>query len=479
MRMFPSLCRSSASVTLLLGILFVLASLPAPVDAGDATPGPSWAELMAEREGLGKQFLGLVAAGTTDEALAVVEKLIAADRRILSLQAASDAEKKTQQDARLEAIKKLQWLVNQKAGREEWAAAAARQRELADILDTYLGNSHYRAIDAHHEQTYLERLASLKGEEARELVKADGNLAKVAELYERGKYGEAIPLAREAIKVQQRLLGNSSPKLAIGLSWLGCLHYSQGDYVRAEPLWHQALEIRKKALGENHPLHAQSLNNLAALYESQGDYAQAELLCRQVPGIYKTALGENHPDYASSLNNLAALYKAQGDYARAEPLVRQAVTIQFNHLEDTAVIQSERQQLAMLVSVRFYLNHYLALAAQRDRFSTSAYQQMLAWKGMVFRRERLARAGEQTPELAALFRQLQQVAGQLASQAWATPDPKQLAGWRENVDRLSAEKERLEAELSAQRRHIARPRSRSRWKTSSRPCPKIRPWSIF
>ncbi len=74
---------------------------------------------------------------------------------------------------------------------------------------------------------------------------------------------------------------------------------------------------------------------------------------------------------------------------------------------------------------------------------------MLAWKGIVFRRQRLARAGVQTPELAALFRQLQQVAGQLAQQAWATPDPKHSAHWRENIERLSTEKDRLEAELSA------------------------------
>ena len=115
------------------------------------------------------------------------------------------------------------------------------------------------------------------------------------------------------------------------------------------------------------------------------------------------------------------------------------MTIQCNHLEATAVVQSERQQLAMLQSVRSYLNDYLALAAGQDQFPASAYQQMLAWKGMVFRRERLARAGEQTPELAALFQQLQQVAGQLAKLAWATPDPKQAARWRENVERLSAE----------------------------------------
>ena len=103
----------------------------------------------------------------------------------------------------------------------------------------------------------------------------------------------------------------------------------------------------------------------------------------------------------------------------------------------------------MLQSVRSYLNQYLDLTASEDQFSTPAYRQVLAWKGMVFRRQRLARAGEQTPELAALFRRLQQVAGQLAKLAWATPDPKQAARWRESVAAISEKKEQLEAELSA------------------------------
>src|SRR5208283_239214 len=101
---------------------------------------------------------------------------------------------------------------------------------------------------------------------------------------------------------------------------------------------------------------------------------------RQALEIQKKVLGENHPDYAISLSNLGLLYRDQGDYARAEPLVREAVTISFNQLEATAVIQSQRQQLRMLESVRGYLNHYLALAADKDQFCTSAYRQMLAWK---------------------------------------------------------------------------------------------------
>ena len=86
---------------------------------------------------------------------------------------------------------------------------------------------------------------------------------------------------------------------------------------------------------------------------------------------------------------------------------------------------------------------------------------MLAWKGMVFRRERLARAAEQTPELAALFRKLQQVAGQLAALAWATPDPQQAARWRESIAQLSEKKERLEAELSARSADFRRAKTSS------------------
>jgi tetratricopeptide (TPR) repeat protein len=467
-------------------------------------------------------------------------------------------------------------MVSQKKEREDWSTATGRQRELADILAADLGNSRYRVIDARNEQAYLERLASLKREEARELAKAEENLAKIAELDKQGKYAEAIPLAEAAVKTQQRLLGESNAKLAERLLWLGyllrvqgdyaraepplrqalairkkalgenhpdyaasldnlaslywaqgdyaraepllrqaldickkvlgenhpdyarslnnlaALYASKGDYARAEPLHRQALEIRKKVLGENHPDYAASLSNLAFLYKAQGDYAKAEPLYRQTLEIRKKVLGENHPDYAASLNNLAVLYKAQGDYAqaeplyrqaleiqgkvlgknhpeyfqslgdlaelyrvqgdnlRAEPLLRQAVTIQCKQLEDTAVIQSERQQLAMLETVQLHLHRYLTLAASKDQFSTPAYRLMLAWKGMVFRRQRLARAGEQTPELAALFRQLQQVAGQLATLAWATPDPKHADRWRESIAQLSEKKERLEAELSAQ-----------------------------
>ncbi|MEN9215954.1 MAG: tetratricopeptide repeat protein, partial [Gloeomargarita sp. HHBFW_bins_162] len=51
--------------------------------------------------------------------------------------------------------------------------------------------------------------------------------------------------------------------------------YNQGRYSEAIPLAQRSLAILEKALGPDHPDVATSLNNLAGLYESQGNYAQA------------------------------------------------------------------------------------------------------------------------------------------------------------------------------------------------------------
>ncbi len=275
-------------------------------------------------------------------------------------------------------------------------------------------------------------------------------LNNLACLYrDQGDYLRAEPLFRQALQIQEKVLGESHPLYASSLNNLAMVYLVHGDYARAAPLFRQAMEVRKQVLGENHPDYATSLNNLACLYQDQGDYARTEPLFKEALEIRKKVLGENHPDYANNLHNLALLYQDQGKFPHAEPLSRQAVTIIRRQIEATAVIQSERQQLAMLQDKRFYLDDYLTLAVRSGRYSELAYRALLAWKGMVLRRNRLARATTQDPELSATFTRLQRVATQMAHLAWTTPDPRQETTWRERVAKLSAEKEQLEAELSA------------------------------
>src|SRR6516165_9350579 len=80
--------------------------------------------------------------------------------------------------------------------------------------------------------------------------------------------------------------------------------YNAGRYADAIPIAQQVLAIREKALGRDHPDVAQSLNNLAALYESEGRYAETEPLYQRSLAIREKALGREHPNVANTLINL-------------------------------------------------------------------------------------------------------------------------------------------------------------------------------
>jgi tetratricopeptide (TPR) repeat protein len=166
------------------------------------------------------------------------------------------------------------------------------------------------------------------------LAEAERLNQQVIQLYQQGKYNEAILLAEQALAIRKQQLGDNHPLTAQSLNNLALLYRVQGRYSEAEPLYKQALAIRKQQLGDNHPDTAASLNNLAALYQSQGRYSEAEPLYKQALAIRKQQLGDNHPNTAASLNNLAALYQSQGRYSEAEPLYKQALAIRKQQLGD-------------------------------------------------------------------------------------------------------------------------------------------------
>ncbi len=103
--------------------------------------------------------------------------------------------------------------------------------------------------------------------------------------------------------------------------------YQAGRYPEALPLAQRALAIDEKALGPEHPDTAASLNNLAGLYQAMGTFDQALPLYQRTLKIREKALGPEHPDTAASLNNLAAIYWAMAIYDQALPLYQRAVGI--------------------------------------------------------------------------------------------------------------------------------------------------------
>jgi CHAT domain-containing protein/tetratricopeptide (TPR) repeat protein len=152
------------------------------------------------------------------------------------------------------------------------------------------------------------------------------SLENLAQIYAaQGRYGDAEPLLRDALRVRREVLGPRHPDTLTSLNNLAELYVAQGRYGDAEPLLQEALQARREVLGPRHPGTLTSLSSIAVLYYSQGRYVEAEPLLQEALQTRREVLGPRHPDTLTSLNSLADLYRAQGRYGDAERLVREAL----------------------------------------------------------------------------------------------------------------------------------------------------------
>lgn len=149
-----------------------------------------------------------------------------------------------------------------------------------------------------------------------------------AQLYQGGKYEQALDIALQVYALVQQYLGQDHRYLADSLNNLAVLNMEMGKYSQAEPFYLKALETYRQILTKDDPDITTMLSNLASFYELTGNYSKAESYLREALQVTYTALGEYNPDYAFSLNNLALFYyKRLGRYEAAEPLFLRAVRI--------------------------------------------------------------------------------------------------------------------------------------------------------
>lgn len=182
-----------------------------------------------------------------------------------------------------------------------------------------------------------------------QLAEADRLNQQVIELYQAGRYAEAIPLAERALAIREKKLGPEHRDVAMTLYNLAALYYRQSDYGRVGPLYERALSIQEKTLGPEHPDVARTLEGLGELYLDQGDYPTAAPLLQRALAIREKKFGPEHAVVARTLNTLAVMYRIQGDYRQAMSLLKRAFEIQTNRLEPEHLdIARTANNLAML-----------------------------------------------------------------------------------------------------------------------------------
>jgi tetratricopeptide (TPR) repeat protein/MinD-like ATPase involved in chromosome partitioning or flagellar assembly len=146
-------------------------------------------------------------------------------------------------------------------------------------------------------------------------------------LNNRAEHGEAEPLYRRALEIDEKSLGPDHPNVARGLNNLAALLRDTNRLTEAEPLYRRALAITEKSFGPDHPNVAIGLNNLALLLSDTNRLTEAEPLFRRGLAITEKSFDPDHPDVATGLNSLAGLLRDTNRLAEAEPLYRRALEI--------------------------------------------------------------------------------------------------------------------------------------------------------
>jgi tetratricopeptide (TPR) repeat protein/CHAT domain-containing protein len=183
-------------------------------------------------------------------------------------------------------------------------------------------------------EEYIAAAAAKFGEEHPLYADAADLLHHLAEFYRKdGRLAEAEPLYQRALSIAERVLDPEHPSISIALGNLAELYRAQGRHAEAEPLAERSLAIREKAsrtaqanVGPEPDETANLLSKVNQLYRA-GKYVEAIPIAERYAQVIEARHGTESPEYAIALNDLGELLRVTNRFAEAEPLMRRALAI--------------------------------------------------------------------------------------------------------------------------------------------------------
>jgi hypothetical protein len=129
------------------------------------------------------------------------------------------------------------------------------------------------------------------------------------------RLGEAEPLMRRALAIDEHRFGPDHPNVAVRLNNLAALLHATNRLVvvQAEPLMRRALAMDEHHFGPDHPNVALRLKNLDRLLQDANWLDEAEPLMRRCVEILESftrTTGHEHPQLRAARSNHAAMVEA-------------------------------------------------------------------------------------------------------------------------------------------------------------------------
>ena len=150
-------------------------------------------------------------------------------------------------------------------------------------------------------------------QESPELKEATTLTDSSVKLFNQGKYDQAIPLAKRALQIREKLLPRTDPRVVDSLSNLGEFYLALKDYKSAIEIFHRMLLGQEERFGAEHVNVANTLDRLASLYSVAGNAKEAEAAYKRAIALREKGFGPKSAQVGQSLFALAEFYRNRSD----------------------------------------------------------------------------------------------------------------------------------------------------------------------
>ncbi len=131
------------------------------------------------------------------------------------------------------------------------------------------------------------------------------------DLYQQGKYKEAIPLFTESNRLDISELDTTNVRRNYSAMWLASCYYLMGDTAQAKAIYE--FHYDQPPIDRRLTVLSDHLNMIGKRFASNGDYTSALKYYLQCSEIEKDVLGDTHRFYLNSLETIGYYYYLSGD----------------------------------------------------------------------------------------------------------------------------------------------------------------------
>ena len=143
-------------------------------------------------------------------------------------------------------------------------------------------------------------------------AESDALFAAGVDLYNEGKYREAIPLFAKSDSLDKAQIDSTSNRRGYSSMWLASCYYHIGDTATAAGIdaYYRFVPVDRRLT-----VKSDSLSQIGMEYANQGDYAKAIEYLTQCAEIEKSVAGDRHIWYGNSISLITDCYFQLGDSA--------------------------------------------------------------------------------------------------------------------------------------------------------------------